>query len=102
MARNIKINCRRVYTVGSFYQQYAGEFKNIQEKMKNISYAIASAWQGQDSNNFIIKFNNHIEYLNNLIDFLNDKSEVLKQNALDHNNADKEFLSRMKRSDFSE
>ncbi len=102
MARNIKINCRKVYHTGSSYQQSAVQIQNIQAKMREISSNISSIWQGNDSNQFLLKFNNHIEYLNNLVDFLNDKGDVLKQNALNHNRADREFLNRMKRTDFDE
>lgn len=102
MARNIKINCRRVYNAGSAYLKYANDIKRIQEKMANISNSISEIWNGHDNTNFLIKFGEHITYLNNLIDFLNDKGELLKQNALNHNNADREFLSRMRRSDLNE
>lgn len=102
MARNIKINCKRVYSAGVAYQDFANEVREIQRRMQNISSSISKCWQGVDNNNFTVKFNEHINYLNNLIGFLDEKGNLLKNNALNHENADKEFVNRMKRTDFDE
>jgi len=102
MARTIKINCKKVYDVGVSYANRANRLKEIQKEMRNISSSISNIWQGVDSTDFNIMFNEHIDALDNLIIFLENKSELLKKNALNHNMADDDFSTKMKRSDQDE
>lgn len=102
MARTIKINCKKVYDVGTSYTNSANRLKEIQKEMKDIASSVSNIWQGVDSSNFNVMFNEHIKALDNLVIFLENKSELLKKNALNHNMADDDFSTKMKRSDQDE
>lgn len=102
MSRIIKINCKRVYDVGNHYRDSAERLRALKEEMRNISTSILTNWQGADSNNFIIKYNEHINNLDILINFLDAKAEVLKGCAINHGTADDNFSVSMKRSDLDE
>lgn len=99
MSRKIKINCKKVYDVGNFYQESADKIRKMKNDLLEISANISTSWQGVDSNNFNSRFNSHIEYLDNLINFLEAKSTVLKKTSTAHNVVDSDFSERMKRND---
>lgn len=102
MARKIKINCRKVYDTGMYYENISSDLKTIQEKMKKISNGITEAWSGIDSQSFLASFSSHIVSLDFLIEFLNFKADLLKKTAINHNTVDREFSEKIKRSDMNE
>ena len=99
MSRGIKINCRKVYETGLTYHKAAELIKENQNQLSNISSSIGEIWTGGDSNNFQVSFNQHIKALEEIISFMEGKSSVLKGNAMQHNNVDNTFGSKMKRSE---
>lgn len=97
MANKIKINCKRVYDTAVFYDESIQKINSLKQELLIISHNISKVWQGLDSKNFNVKFNNHIEKLDDLIFFLESKSMLLKKIASLHNSVDDNFADAMKR-----
>lgn len=102
MGNRIRINCRKVYDNGVYYQDRSEEIINIQQELNNISSEIESIWGGADGHNFLVSFNTHINNLDQIINFLHDNGSLLKKNALNHNGIDNNFAAKMERSDIDE
>ena len=95
--RDIMINCKKVYEVGSLYKNKKEEIDMIENNLKSISDNIKEAWTGADSHNFTESFGAHIYELENLKNYLDGNSEILKNNALEHNQSNKAYASRLER-----
>ncbi len=99
--RDIVINCRKVYEVGSLYKNKSDEINIIENNLKKISDNIKSAWSGADSHNFIESFEAHIYELENLKNYLEGNSKLLKNNALEHNQSNNKYASRLERRNYN-
>ena len=99
MERLIKINCKKVYDAGNKYEEEIEIIKDMQTKLENIKENIANTWQGADSHNFQVSFEEHIRAFDDIIDFLDDKATTLKGSALEHSNIDNNLNEKMKRSE---
>ena len=102
MGNIFRINCKRVYENGVYYNNNCEKIINIQKELKNIYDGIDNNWEGVDKHNFLVSFNKHIEDINTLINFLTVNSDLLKKNALEHSEIDNVFAAKMERSDINE
>ena len=98
----MKFNCKNIYSGAVFYDEYAEEFSELRERMMELSKEIEAAWQGEDSKIYLNKYNNYIEYLKSVTIFLENKSKLLKNAAIIHNDIDNELCEQFKRSKFDE
>lgn len=96
------INCRNVYEAGLKYNEKAEEVKEIEKNMTFISNKIELIWQGIDSHNFIESFNAHIYDLKNIESFLSNSGNVMKSVAIEHNEANDVFASKLERIERSD
>ena len=102
MSNRIKINPRRVYETGMKYHECSDRVTSDKAQLNGIKENLASIWTGEDSHNFGVSFQTHIDKLDVIIDFLEEKSQLLKENALNHNTSDNNFKTKMERSDMDE
>ena len=100
--RDIIINPKKTYDLGSIYQNNASEITVVLKKLTEISDKISKDWVGDDSHNFTESFNAHIYELNNFINYLNEYSKILKTDALSHSDTDNQFVKEVERSDLNE
>ena len=98
MGNVFKINPRVVYEAGDDYVAKDEELKKIQLNLRKIYNNIDNAWQGTGGHNFKTSFYKHIENLNEQIDYLEEMGDILKKNALEHDDIDNEFATKMERS----
>lgn len=102
MGNRIKINCRRVYDNGVYYENKSEELITIQKELDKISSEIGEIWGGVDAHNFRVSLNNHIEDLDQDVNFLAANGNLLKKNSLIHGGIDNTFATKMERSDINE
>lgn len=100
--RKIKINCKKVFDTGVFYENKAEEIRNLQKELETIESEISNIWNGQDATIFSLKMGVNTKKLNNIIDFLNESASVLKKVSTNHSSVDNEFAKKMNREDIDE
>lgn len=102
MREILKINCKRVYEASVNFNLYKDEIVEIEKNLKEILDRINLIWKGYDSLNFNNKFLSYINSLNGVNYFLSNRIELMKEKAFNHNIADENFITTMKRSDIDE
>ena len=102
MGNRIRINCRKVFDNGVYYEKTGEEIESIQKDLENIYETLDKEWSGVDDHNFLVSFNRHINDMNQMIGFLATNGDLLKKNALEHNGIDNNFAVKMERSDMNE
>ena len=98
----IKINCRKVYDSGEFYEKYSNDIKDIQKELTKLSDEINEIWGGVDGDNFAKSLENHNKEFNAVVNFLDFNGDLLKRSALEHGNIDNVFTEKVERSDLDE
>ena len=102
MRNRIKINCKKVYDNGNLYEKSREEIISIQKNLNAISEEIRKIWGGADGNNFAVSLNKHIKNFDAVVNFLGFNGDLLKKNALTHNNIDNTFITKVERSELDE
>lgn len=99
MGNRIRINCKKVYDNGVYYEKNSEDIESIQKELKDIYTTLEKEWEGVDDHNFLVSFGRHIDDINNMIGFLEVNGDLLKKNALEHSGIDNNFAVKMERSD---
>lgn len=98
----LKINTQKVYDSGVYYQKKEEEVKSLKNRLLEVSNDISENYEGPDSHNFLVSFENHINDLEKIELFLDDNSQLLKGNSLDHGTEDNNFIEKVERSEINE
>ena len=102
MGNRIRINCRKVYDNGVFYEKNSDELVLVQKELDDICNEVGKIFGGPDGHNFQVSLTNHLQALDDVVNFLGENGDLLKKNALEHSGLDNTFATKMERSDMDD
>lgn len=95
MGKRLKVNFVELHKTGDKLASKADEFENERKRMETLVADIPSAWQGEDSTQFVNTFTNYLESLKSETNYLIEWSTFFKSSSTMYGNDYNESLKKI-------